>query len=219
MKIIFFLLTICVFHGRIYSQWYSKEYKNGKQIERQPDVDFIRFPLVEYHIIDTGIVGIKLGDPIPGYLWELPLWTVNHPDGKDTIRLKDYKTQKLLVLDFWARWCKPCVASMDKWEKMVDSLTDQFSLIGVHMDYDYKAEPFIAKRDWKSATIIGGGVWVLQRHFFTDRRIVGRSVWIRDGKLIAITNTKDYHSGLVRQVMEGKDVGIPINSFGTYFEN
>ena len=41
--------------------------------------------------------------------------------------------------------------------------------------------------------------------------------WIKDGKLIAITGTRGYDLDLVKQVIEGENVTIPIDSNWTYF--
>ncbi|WP_257667471.1 hypothetical protein [Parapedobacter tibetensis] len=44
---------------------------------------------------------LQIGDTIPEALLNLPLQVVNHPEGKETITLADYKG-KLIILDFWA---------------------------------------------------------------------------------------------------------------------
>src|SRR5690606_11186126 len=44
---------------------------------------------------------LQIGDTIPEALWQLPLQVVNHPKGKDTITLNDYRDKKLIILDFW----------------------------------------------------------------------------------------------------------------------
>src|SRR5690606_19545605 len=128
-----------------------------------------------------------IGDTIPDAVWNLPLWVVNHPDGKDTIKLDDYRNEKLLVLDFWAKWCAPCVESMDKWEGYVSALGGDVRLLGVQLDFDYKALPFSRTRGWRSPTVIGPNAYLVNRLFF-NRDVISRMVWIREGRLAAITS-------------------------------
>src|SRR5690606_30809751 len=65
---------------------------------------------------------LQIGDTIPDYLWQLPLQVINHPEGKDTITLNDYRG-KLILLDFWGRGCHSCIAAFPK----LDTLQEQFN--------------------------------------------------------------------------------------------
>jgi len=68
----------------------------------------------------SGIQPLQIGDTVPEYLWHLPLQVVNHPEGKDTITLNEYRG-KLIILDFWNTACKTCLISLPK----LDSLQRQ----------------------------------------------------------------------------------------------
>src|SRR5690606_39597546 len=41
---------------------------------------------------------LEIGDQIPKEIWEQPFKVINHPDGKEIIRLSDY-SGKLIILD------------------------------------------------------------------------------------------------------------------------
>lgn len=55
---------------------------------------------------------------------------------------------KVVLLDFWATWCKPCVAAMPSLSKLHTKLADRgFSVVGVSIDQDglKKVKPFADK--------------------------------------------------------------------------
>ncbi|MBK1439689.1 TlpA family protein disulfide reductase [Parapedobacter sp. ISTM3] len=74
----------------------------------------------------TAVADIKplqIGDTIPESLWHLPLQVVNHPEGKDTTTLNDYRG-KLIILDFWATWCSACLKAFPKLDSLRQSIPE-----------------------------------------------------------------------------------------------
>jgi thiol-disulfide isomerase/thioredoxin len=81
-----------------------------------------------------------------------------------------YKTNDLLkrihnssdttyIVNFWATWCKPCVAELPEFEKM--HLQKKDSLVKVilvcmdfKVDLDKKVKPFIQKNQYKSEVVL-----------------------------------------------------------------
>jgi thiol-disulfide isomerase/thioredoxin len=54
----------------------------------------------------------------------------------DKINLSDYKG-KILVLDFWASWCKPCKEEFPYLIELYNQYSDKnFSILGVNIDKD-----------------------------------------------------------------------------------
>ena len=52
----------------------------------------------------------------------------------ETLSLKDYRGQ-VVLLDFWATWCGPCIAEMPKVKKAYEKHKDQnFQIIGISLD-------------------------------------------------------------------------------------
>ncbi|MBE8720858.1 TlpA disulfide reductase family protein [Sphingobacterium pedocola] len=74
---------------------------------------------------------LQIGDTLSEALWNLPLRVVKHPDGKDFIRLSDYRNKKLIILDFWATWCGSCISSMPRLDSIAHELSDNLVLLAV----------------------------------------------------------------------------------------
>jgi peroxiredoxin len=72
---------------------------------------------------------VKVGDPAPDF----ELTTV---EGK-AIRLKDLRG-KFVLLDFWATWCAPCIASLPRLQAVHEQFKDdeRFVMIGLSLDDD-----------------------------------------------------------------------------------
>lgn len=70
-------------------------------------------------------------------------------DGKDNVRhFTDFRGEVLLV-NFWATWCAPCIKEMPSLARLADALKDEpFRLLAVSQDRGGKdvAEPFIRDR-------------------------------------------------------------------------
>ena len=104
---------------------------------------------------------------------------------------------------------------MDKWEGYVSALGGDVRLLGVQLDFDYKALPFSRTRGWRSPTVIGPNAYLVNRLFF-NRDVISRMVWIREGRLAAITSSRGYDLGKVRKFANGEPADIPMDTNWTY---
>ena len=77
---------------------------------------------------------------------EVSPFKLANPQGK-LVTLDDYKG-KLLLLNFWATWCPPCVRELPDFEKLLASLKgENFAVLGINiMESKKRVTRFISKK-------------------------------------------------------------------------
>ncbi len=67
--------------------------------------------------------------------WRAPNITLSRFDDDQTVRLSDFRGRKVVVLDFWASWCAPCLRELPMLAKLVDSYPeDELELVAVNAE-------------------------------------------------------------------------------------
>lgn len=174
--------------------------------KNNPDIDIVRFPVIEYQVDTTQLGFVTIGESIPDEILDMPLNIINHEEGKTKSTLRELANKKFLVLDFWAKWCKPCILSMNKWESIKPEIEQDIHVVGVHLDYDYKAQSEVDIRHWTSIQIVGKEGYILNR-YLCRYYVVGPCAWIKDGKLFGVANSAP--DGYHVQLMNGDINVIP----------
>jgi thiol-disulfide isomerase/thioredoxin len=114
---------------------------------------------------------------------------------------------KVVVLEFWATWCSPCVASLPHLNQLVESLDPaKFQFISVD-DEDLKAvQAFLAKKKmsgWVGVDASGGvfGLYGVESRPTTI-------IVDENGKIVEVTEIDSVSAADLQAVAEGKNVAF-----------
>ena len=129
----------------------------------------------------------KKADPMSELIGKVvPDFSATDLDGKP-ISLQQYRG-KVVLLDFWAVWCGPCIGEMPNVKRVYNSYKDQgFDIIGVSLDTDEtRLRNYLMENDISWRQIFSGQRWnsplAEQYHI---RAIPAPWLIARDGTLIS----------------------------------
>lgn len=141
---------------------------------------------------------LKVGDKLPN----IEIDSVIHGE---KISAKNVYKSKLLIINFWATWCVPCVAEL----KLLDSLKTKYNqslnVLSVTEDRSKLVREFLSRQPEiepsklfitnDSKKLIG----------FFPHRSIPHNVWIDStGTIIAITDNVDINERNIKQYLTGK---------------
>jgi len=76
----------------------------------------------------------------------------------DLQKMMEQKSDKILVMNFWATWCAPCIKELPQFEQLTASRNDvEVNLISIDLDLDPnpdKVYRFIARKKLKSTVYL-----------------------------------------------------------------
>ena len=149
---------------------------------------------------------LKIGDKVPDITIQK---IINYPIS--TAKISDFKG-KLLILDFWASWCSPCVSMIPK----VDSLQKQFAGTVQFLPVTYQDEKLITalrkKLKQQRGIEISGNPEVVADKTLSKlfpHQTLPHIVWISgEGRVLAITGYEDVTDANIRKMSAGSSTAL-----------
>src|SRR5690606_20555388 len=159
-------------------------------------------------VIAKNIKPLSIGDQIPDELWNMPLQVVNHPEGKKTITLSQYKG-KLIILDFWATWCPSSIKSLYKLDSIQKESKKDLVVIPITNDKPQKADAFFKGRKWNLPSVVNDSS--LQKYF--PHKYIPHYIWVNKERTIeAITGHDPVNRENIQAIIKGEKTKMPFKN-------
>lgn len=147
-----------------------------------------------------GQSGSKIGKESP----ELSFSKIINYD-KPSAKLTDFKS-KVVILDFWATWCAPCIKSFPHLEELQDKFKADLQIITITDESEDRIEKFLSKRDLNLPIVIDTKKEIAS-HFPYES--IPHSVIIdKNGIVRAITTSSELTEDLIKQVINNKPITV-----------
>ncbi|WP_345949166.1 TlpA disulfide reductase family protein [Mucilaginibacter sp. PAMB04274] len=163
--------------------------------------------------VGTAGRGIRIGQPVPDItLTGLIHYKdrTGHPAG--TAKLADFKG-KLLILDFWATWCSPCIAMIPRMDSLQKRFDGQLQFLSVTYQSANEVNAFMAKftrqqhRTYDIPELVGDKA--LNNLF--PHSSLPHFVWIDpDGIVRAITDQNAVNMKNINNLLLHQDIKAPV---------
>lgn len=154
---------------------------------------------------NTTSIPLKAGDALPAELLNKTLELTDQRGKRAALKLADAK-DRLVILDFWASWCGPCLISLKKLDGLQDEFKEKLLVIPSTYEGADTARASLIKKEVRLFSVFGKSNGILKNYF--PHRFVPHQVWIKDGMVKAITAHYDTNEANIRAAIAGGSIKI-----------
>jgi thiol-disulfide isomerase/thioredoxin len=142
--------------------------------------------------------GLKIGDTVPEIIFND---MVNY--SAKTAKLSDFKG-KLVILDFWATWCSPCVGALPKLDSLQREFKNQMMILPVSEEPTEKViNLFKENNDLKNTVLPSATNTFLNTRKYFPHRSIPHEIWLDGtGKIVAITGGEDVNAETIKKYLK-----------------
>lgn len=141
---------------------------------------------------------LSIGDTVPNIMLSN---IVNYKTF--TADLSDFKDQ-LVILDFWATWCAPCVESLPKYQELQKKFKNKIQFLLVSPPSDKNAIQFLKSKNIELPSFVKKE---LDDYF--PHNSVPHEVWIMNGIVVAITHSIYVTAENIQKMLSGEKISLP----------
>ncbi|WP_346086096.1 TlpA disulfide reductase family protein [Sphingobacterium ginsenosidimutans] len=158
---------------------------------------------------------LQVGDTVPALIWKSKFPALNTSTGHKTIALKEYANKKLLILDFWATWCAPCIASLPKMDSLQLTYSKDIAIIPITYETANKVSSFFEMRN-RAQVMPSNLDYITDNTLFSNlfkHSTIPHYIWLDGkGRVLAITDAKQINADNIEKMIRGQEISLPIKN-------
>ena len=124
---------------------------------------------------------------------------------KTSNKLSDFKS-KMVILDFWATWCAPCIASFPHLEGLQNKFVNEIKIITVTDESEERINKFLQKRKMSLPIVIDKERKLASE--FPHRSIPHTVIIDENGIVKAVTTPEQISEETLRQIIAGQQINL-----------
>lgn len=153
--------------------------------------------------VDITAKGIRVGQMIPN----VQLNNIHNYKTKKAM-ISDFQG-KLLILDFWATWCGPCLGMRPKMEELQQQFKGKIQFLSVTNQKAAEVLPFLEKFQKGKRSVLPEVMDDQILHRFFPHVYLPHYVWVdHTGMVKAITGFKEVTKSNIEMMLNGSDVSM-----------
>ena len=124
-----------------------------------------------------------------------PDFTLNDFDG-NSVTLSSFKTNKTVLIDFWATWCGPCVTSMPHTQELHEKFKNRgLEVLAVNIEGNRaNVSNFMANNNYTFTVLLDSGNWSATTIDLYNVNSIPRAIIIDKGGIIQYNGHPTYIS-------------------------
>ena len=124
---------------------------------------------------------------------------------KDNAKLSDFK-DKIVILDFWATWCAPCIKSFPQLEEIQRKYINDIQIITITSEPEARINSFLEKMEVNLPIVVDDKRELAKN--FPHRSIPHTVVINKSGIIKAITTPSKINEDLIYKVLKNQKVNL-----------
>lgn len=158
---------------------------------------------------------LRIGDKIPEIVFENVLLPAANFKVAKNVPISTFRN-KIILLDFWATWCSPCIYTLSKYELLQKKYGEQLQVITVTHEKVKRIQSFMENRPFQLIMAIDTSGSL--RKYFKYRTIPHAILIDTNGIIKAITNSDEIEDKVINDVWMGKEISLTLKQEDTDFD-